>query len=68
MQKKKGNQEFVLVVDTVDDYELLYLSFNDKKPYFSENVKKMQIDSNELTIYYGLQCPYISNCIEQVKG
>lgn len=56
------------VVDTAgNDYELLALSFDGKKPYFSENVKTMRIDQKELTIYYGLQCPYIPNCIEQVQ-
>ena len=56
------------VVDTVGaEYELLALSFNGEKPYFSESVKQMKISQKELTIYYGLQCPYIPNCIEQVK-
>ena len=56
------------VVDTVkDEYELLALSFNGEKPYFSESAKSMEISEKELTIYYGLQCPYIPNCIEQVK-
>lgn len=56
------------VVDTVGtEYELLALSFNGEKPYFSESVKQMEISGKELTIYYGLQCPYIPNCIEQVK-
>lgn len=56
------------VVDTVkDEYELLALSFDGKKPYFAETVREMKIDSKELTIYYGLQCPYIPNCIEQVQ-
>lgn len=26
----------------------------------------MCIDEKELTIYYGTQCPYIPNCIEQI--
>lgn len=57
------------VVDTIgNDYELLALSFGDEKPYFSESAKKMKIDSKELTIYYGLQCPYIPNCVEQVRA
>ena len=56
------------VVDTVkNEYELLALSFNGEKPYFSESVKEMRISGQELTIYYGLQCPYIPNCIEQVQ-
>ncbi|MEG1806260.1 MAG: YoaP domain-containing protein, partial [Clostridia bacterium] len=56
------------VVDTAgSEYELLALSFDGQQPCFAESVKKMKISSRELTIYYGLQCPYIPNCIEQVQ-
>lgn len=27
----------------------------------------MRINQKELTIFYGMQCPFIPNCIEQVK-
>lgn len=57
--------------ETVDiiknEYELLALSFNGKKPYFSPKVKEMKIINKELTIYYSLQCPYIFNCIDKVE-
>jgi predicted GNAT family acetyltransferase len=57
------------VVDTVGgEYELLALSFDGKIPFFADNVKQMSITDKELTIYYGPQCPYIPNCIEQVKN
>ncbi len=57
------------VVDSAgDDYELLALSFDSSKPRFAESAKQMSIDDDTLTIYYGLQCPYIPNCIEQVKN
>ncbi len=56
------------VVDTIgEEYELLALSFNDRKPHFLDNAKKMKTDSKELTIYYGLQCPYIPDCVKQVR-
>lgn len=56
-------------VDTIDDeYELLALSFDSSKPKFASNAKRQSIDSEALTIYYGLQCPYIPNCIEQIKA
>lgn len=56
-------------VDTTDDgYELLALSFDGRLPRFAQNVKKQVIPDKELTIYYGMQCPFIPNCIEQVKG
>ncbi len=56
-------------VDTTDDgYELLALSFDGSLPRFAQNVKKQAIPGKELTIYYGMQCPFIPNCIEQVRG
>lgn len=58
---------FELADSVGDDYELLALSFNGEKPRFTEKARLMQIDDQELTIYYGLQCPYIPNCIEQVR-
>jgi N-acetylglutamate synthase-like GNAT family acetyltransferase len=57
--------------ETVDvvgaDYELLALSFDGTKPMFAESAKEQSVESKTLTIYYGLQCPYIPNCIEQVE-
>lgn len=54
-------------VDTIsEEYMLMALSFNGTKPQFTDNAKKQSIDNTELTIYYGMQCPYIPNCIEQV--
>ena len=38
------------VVDSVDEYELLALSFDGTKPHFSDSVKQMGIKSKELTI------------------
>lgn len=56
------------VADSIGDYELLALSFDGTKPAFGENVKRQSYDSNNLTIFYGIQCPYIPNCIEQIKN
>lgn len=56
-------------VDTIrNEYELLALSFDGTKPHFADNARKQATKSKELTIYYGMQCPYIPNCIEQVKN
>lgn len=56
------------VVDTIgEDYELLALSWNEAGPKFTQKAKTQTIDSKDLTIYYGLQCPYIQNCIEQIE-
>lgn len=59
------------VVDTVKDYldneyELLALSFDGTLPRFTESVKQMNIQDDKLTIYYGLQCPFIVNCVSQI--
>lgn len=57
------------VVDTTNSgYELLALSFDGTKPQFAPNVKKEQISSNDLTIYYDMQCPYIYQNVEKIKG
>ena len=57
-----------ITVDTIgDEYELLSLSFDGTEPKFIENAKKQKNDSDILTIYYSFQCPYIQNCIEEIK-
>lgn len=58
--------EFETVDATPGGYELLALSFDGTTPRFAENAKKEQIPSDELTIYYDLQCPYIPQVIEKV--
>ncbi len=56
------------VVDVTDDgYELLALSFDGTIPAFAPNAKKQKIESNVLTIYYDMQCPYIYQKIELIK-
>lgn len=57
---------FETVDSTPGGYELLALSFDGTTPRFAENAKKEQIPSDELTIYYDLQCPYIPQVIEKV--
>ncbi len=45
------------VVDATDNgYELLALSFDGSMPKFAQNAKKMKIESEDLTIYYDMQC------------
>ncbi|MGI5962568.1 MAG: GNAT family N-acetyltransferase [Lawsonibacter sp.] len=62
--KKYGFQ----VVDTTKDgYELLALSFDGTKPQFAPNAKRQQIESQQLTIYYSDQCPYIVQSIQTVQ-
>jgi len=71
LSEKKFMQKFGFeTVDRVDNvYELMALSFDGTKPEFAANAKKQAIvDSDKLTVYYGLQCPYIPNCIEQIEN
>lgn len=55
-------------VDTTDNgYELLALSFDGTMPKFTENAKKESIESQTLTVYYDMQCPYIYRKVELIK-
>ena len=55
-------------VDATDNgYALLALSFDGTTPKFAQNVKRQKIESQELTIYYGMQCPYVSQTIQAIK-
>jgi len=57
------------VTDTIGgDYELLSLSFDGSAPRFRDNARQMAVPAEELTFYYGLQCPYIPNCVEQIEA
>lgn len=58
---------FEVVDTTYDGYELLALSFDRTVPKFSEKAKKQQIENQELTIYYSMQCPFILQKIEEIK-
>ncbi|MGN0113740.1 MAG: GNAT family N-acetyltransferase [Acutalibacteraceae bacterium] len=62
--KKYG---FETVDTTNNGYELLALSFDGTKPSFMPNAKAEHIDSDRLTIYYDMQCPYILQRIEQLR-
>ena len=58
---------FVPVDTTADGYELLALSFDGTAPRFTDAARRGTIPEQELTIYYGMQCPYIHASLEQVK-
>lgn len=74
-KKKKpflGEKKFFLhygfkVVDTIGDYELLALQFdNNETPKFNDNARLMKIDNQEFTIYYSLECPYVEYEIKEL--
>lgn len=56
------------VVDTTDNgYELLALSFDGTTPQFAHNAKKQRIESQALTVYYDMQCPFIPGNLEMIR-
>ena len=74
-QKKKpfiGDKKFFehfgfKVVDTINDYELMALQFDDKeKPKFSESARKMEIENQTFTIYYSNECPYVEYEVKEL--
>ena len=47
-------------VDTIGDYELLALQFDDNEtPKFYDTARFMKIDDQDFTIYYSPECPYV---------
>lgn len=67
--EKKFFQHFGFeVVDTIKDYELLALKFDDKDtPTFNDNARLMKIDDEDFTIYYTNQCPYVEYEIRELS-
>ena len=69
-----GDKNFFLhygfkVIDEIGDYELLGLQFNnDEAPKFAINARKMEIESEDFTIYYSPECPYVEHEIEELMG
>ena len=73
--KKKpfiGDKKFFLhfgfkTVDTINDYELMVLSFDDKDtPKFSDSARSMKIDDKDFTIYYSNECPYVEYEVKEL--
>ncbi|MBT8778365.1 N-acetyltransferase [Akkermansia muciniphila] len=58
---------FDVVDATENGYELLALSLDGTKPQFSQNIKRGEIESRELTIYYDMQCPFVLQNVEMIK-
>lgn len=55
------------VVDSIGDYELVALSFDNKDtPEFTESARKMQIESKDFTIYYTNECPYVEYEVKEL--
>ncbi len=57
------------VADSIDDYELMVLKFNDEElPKFNDNARKMTIDSKDFTIYYSNECPYVEYEVDELTN
>ena len=57
------------VVDTINDYELLALQFDNKEtPKFNDNARKMEIDNQNFTIYYSNECPYVEYEVKELSN
>ena len=55
------------VVDTIGEYELLALQFNNNEvPKFNETARKMEIDNKDFTIYYSPECPYVEDEVNEL--
>ena len=59
---------FTVADTTPGGYELLALSFDGSKPAFAPGARRETIESRELTVYYDLQCPYIPQRVETLRG
>jgi GNAT superfamily N-acetyltransferase len=55
------------VVDSIGDYELLALSFDKTTPAIPDSAKVMAIENKELTIYYSLECPFTTLCVNELQ-
>ena len=62
--KKYG---FAAVDATDQGYELLALSFDGTVPSFGPSAKAQAIESQDLTIYYDMQCPYVYQSVEFIQ-
>ena len=76
-QKKKpfiGDKKFFehfgfKTVDTINDYELMALQFdNSEIPKFNDNARNMKIDRKDFTIYYTNECPYVEYEVEELSN
>ena len=57
------------VIDKIDDYELLALSFdNNDVPKFNDNARKMMIEEENFTIYYSHECPYVEYEVHELSN
>ena len=56
------------VVDSIGDFELLALQFEESEtPKFNENARNMKIETTDFTIYYSNECPYVEYEVKELS-
>jgi len=56
------------VIDTINDYELVALKFdNNETPKFSDTARTMKIADKDFTIYYSNECPYVEYEVKELS-
>lgn len=67
-EKKFFEHYGFMTVDSVGDYELTALKFNERQtPKFSDSARKMRIDSPEFTVFYSPECPYAEYEVKELS-
>lgn len=56
------------VDEAENGYELLALSLDGTSPRFTEAARHPRVDTGDLTVYYDMQCPFIHQTVERVRG
>ena len=69
LSEKKFFEHFGFkVVDTIGEYELLALPFKESEmPKFNDSARKMEIESQDFTIYYSNECPYVEYEVKELS-
>ena len=69
MLNKKRQKRFAeRITDSIGDYELLALCFDDSDtPKFSDSARAMKIDNTDFTIYYSPECPYVEYEVKELS-
>jgi len=56
------------VVDSIEDYELMALKFEESEtPKFNDSARAMKIDNQDFTIYYSNECPYVEYEVKELS-
>ena len=56
------------VIDSIGDYELLALKFNEAEtPRFTDTARAMKIEDPDFTIYYSNECPYVEYEVKELS-